>query len=172
MLQAIRKARSEKADLIVFPELAVCGPMAGDWLEREDFIDACRMAVDRLAEACGPMAAIIGAPNLDISNGIMYNSAYFIQNGEVCDGVHKTILSDYDIFNESRYFVAGEDNSSIRFRNQNIRILFDEYETEFIENRTVWLSLSVPPHLRRTALIIAKQYWRVYPGNTVNPLYL
>lgn len=135
MLQAIRKARSEKADLIVFPELAVCGPMAGDWLEREDFIDECRMAVDRMAEACGPMAAIIGAPNLDISNGIMYNSAYFIQNGEVCDGVHKTILSDYDIFNESRYFVAGEDNSSIRFRNQNIRILFDEYETEFIEKQ-------------------------------------
>lgn len=114
MLKAIAKGRSEKADLIVFPELAVCGPFPGDWLERETFINECRLTVDRLAEACGPMAAIIGAPNLDPDNGIMYNSAYFIQNGEVCDGVHKTILSDYDIFDESRYFVAGEDNSAIR----------------------------------------------------------
>lgn len=133
MLEAIQKARAEKADLIVFPELAVCGPLPGDWLERESFIDECRLTVDRLAMACGPMAAIIGAPNLDATDGIMYNSAYFIQNGEVCDGVHKTVLSDYDIFDESRYFVAGEDNISIRFQNQNIRILFDEYETEYIE---------------------------------------
>lgn len=135
MLKAIAKGRAEKADLIVFPELAVCGPFPGDWLERETFIDECRLTVDRLAEACGPMAAIIGAPNLDPGNGIMYNSAYFIQNGEVCDGVHKTILSDYDIFDESRYFVAGEDNSAIRFRNQNIRILFDEYEAGYIDKQ-------------------------------------
>lgn len=51
---------------------------------------------------CEGIAAIVGAPNLDIQSGIMYNSAYFIQNGEVTDGVHKTILSDYDVFEESR----------------------------------------------------------------------
>lgn len=63
----------------------------------------------------------------------MYNSAYFIQNGEVVDGVHKNILSDYDIFSESRYFIAGEDNTPIHYKNQHIRIIFDEYEAEFIE---------------------------------------
>lgn len=63
----------------------------------------------------------------------MYNSAYFIQHGEVVDGVHKNILSDYDIFSESRYFIAGEDNTPIRYKNQNIRILFDEYESEYID---------------------------------------
>ena len=63
----------------------------------------------------------------------MYNSAYFIQHGEMVDGVHKNILSDYDIFSESRYFIAGEDNTPIRYKNQNIRILFDEYESEYID---------------------------------------
>ena len=63
----------------------------------------------------------------------MYNSAYFIQHGEVVDGVHKNILSDYDLLNESRYFVAGEDNTPIRCNGKTIRILFDEYESEFIE---------------------------------------
>ena len=67
------------------------------------------MAVEKIAATCTQIAAIVGAPNLDSENGIMYNSAYFIQHGEVVDGVHKNILSDYDIFSESRYFIAGED---------------------------------------------------------------
>ncbi len=133
IIAAIQKAQAAKAELVIFPELAVCGPLPQDLLEREEFIQECRMAVEKIALQCTNIAAIIGAPNLDTTNGIMYNSAYFIQNGEVVDGVHKNILSDYDIFNESRYFIAGEDNSAIRYKNQNLRILFDEYEAEYIE---------------------------------------
>ncbi|MCC8174252.1 MAG: NAD+ synthase, partial [Odoribacter sp.] len=133
MLQAIEKAKAQKAELIIFPELAICGPFPQDLLEKESFIDECRLAIDRLALKCDTINAIIGGPNLDVRNGIMYNSAYYIQNGEVVDGVHKTILSDYDIYNESRYFIAAENNVPIRYRNNNIRILFDEYESEYIE---------------------------------------
>lgn len=133
ILQAIRKAQAAKADLIVFPELAICGPFPEDWLEQESFINEARMAIEKIALASDHIAVLIGGPNLDSESGIMYNSAYFIQNGEVTDGVHKTVLSDYDVFQESRYFVAGEDNQPIRYRNQNIRILFDEYEAEYID---------------------------------------
>lgn len=133
IVTAIRKAQQAHAELILFPELAICGAMPQDLLEREEFINECRLAIEKIASACTRIAAIIGGPNLDATNGIMYNSAYFIQNGEVVDGVHKNILSDYDIFNESRYFIAGEDNTPIRYKNQNIRIIFDEYEAEFIE---------------------------------------
>ena len=133
ILRAIRQAEKEKAELTVFPPLAICGALPQDLLEREDFINACRLAVERLALQCNRTAVLIGAPNLDLSNGIMYNSAYFIQHGEVVDGVHKNILSDYDLLNESRYFVAGEDNTPIRCNGKTIRILFDEYESEFIE---------------------------------------
>lgn len=133
IIAAVRKAQNEKAELVIFPELAICGALSQDWLEREDFINECRMSIEKIALECSSIAAIIGGPNLDSTNGIMYNSAYFIQNGEVVDGVHKNILSDYDIFNESRYFIAGEDNTSIRYKNQNIRIIFDEYESEFID---------------------------------------
>lgn len=133
IIAAVEKARDGKADLVVFPELAVCGALPQDLLEREDFIDESRLAVENIALRCTGIAALVGAPNLDAANGIMYNSAYFIQNGEVVDGVHKNILSDYDIFTESRYFIAGEDNTPIRYKNQNIRVIFDEYESEFIE---------------------------------------
>ena len=133
IISAIQKAQNQKAELILFPELAVSGALPQDLLEREEFVNACRMAVEKIAATCTQIAAIVGAPNLDSENGIMYNSAYFIQNGEVVDGVHKNILSDYDIFSESRYFIAGEDNTPIRYKNQNIRILFDEYESEYID---------------------------------------
>lgn len=133
IIAAIRQARKEKAELVVFPELAVCGALPQDWLEREEFINECRLAVENIASHCKQLAVILGAPNLDSNSGIMYNSAYFICDGEVVDGVHKNILSDYDIFNESRYFIAGEDNTPIRYKNQTIRIIFDEYEAEFIE---------------------------------------
>lgn len=134
IITAIHQAQKENAELIVFPQLAVCGAFPQDLLEREEFVNDCRMAIEKIASQCTHIAAIIGGPNLDAENGIMYNSAYFIQNGEVVDGVHKNILSDYDIFCESRYFIAGEDNTPIRYKNQTIRIIFDEYETEFIEN--------------------------------------
>ena len=134
IISAVQKAQEAKAELVIFPELAVCGPLPQDLLEREEFIQECRMAIEKIALQCTHIAAIIGAPNLDTANGIMYNSAYFIQNGEVVDGVHKNILSDYDIFNESRYFIAGEDNTVIQYKNKNLRILFDEYEAEYIES--------------------------------------
>lgn len=145
IITAIRKARQSKADLIVFPELAICGALPQDYLEREEFIEECRRSIEKIACECVHIAAIVGGPNLDSTNGIMYNSAYFIRDGEVVDGVHKNILSDYDIFNESRYFVAGEDNAPIHYKNLNIRIIFDEYEAGFIEkndNLVLYIGMS------------------------------
>ena len=102
IISAIQKAQNQKAELILFPELAVSGALPQDLLEREEFVNACRMAVEKIAATCTQIAAIVGAPNLDSENGIMYNSAYFIQHGEVVDGVHKNILSDYDILSQEK----------------------------------------------------------------------
>lgn len=176
IISAIQKARQTKAELIIFPELTVCGAFSQDFLEREDFIDECRLAVDKIALQCEQIAAIVCAPNLDAQNGIMYNSAYFIQNGEVVDGVHKNILSDYDLFSESRYFIAGEDNTAIRYKNQNIRILFDEYEAEFIEKTDSFvLYLGMTPftlesHAQRTQMLASLA--RKYGKNFIAPNHI
>lgn len=176
IISAIRKARKTKAELIIFPELTVCGAFPQDFLEREDFINKCRLAVDKIALQCEQIAAIVCAPNLDVQNGIMYNSAYFIQNGEVVDGVHKNILSDYDLFTESRYFIAGEDNTAIRYKNQNIRIIFDEYEAEFIEKTDSFvLYLGMTPftlesHAQRTQTLASLA--RKYGKNFIAPNHI
>ena len=83
IISAIQKAQAAKAELIVFPESAICGAMPQDLLEREEFINACRLAIENIALTCTHIAAVIGGPNLDPDNGIMYNSAYFIRDGEV-----------------------------------------------------------------------------------------
>ncbi len=164
IITAVRKARQAKAELIVFPELAICGALPQDFLEREEFIDACRLAIEKIACECDHIAAVVGGPNLDTTNGIMYNSAYFIQHGEVVDGVHKNILSDYDIFNESRYFVAGEDNAPIRYKDRNIRILFDEYEAGFIEkNDDLVLHIGMSPFTTESARK-RKEVWSAIAG--------
>ncbi len=82
IIAAIQKAQQSHAELILFPELAICGAMPQDLLEKEEFINECRLAIEKIALQCTHIAAIIGGPNLDATNGIMYNSAYFIQNGE------------------------------------------------------------------------------------------
>ncbi|GHV65639.1 NAD+ synthase [Bacteroidia bacterium] len=135
--QAIGRAKKEKADLIVFPELSLCGSFPHDLLEREHFIEESRLVIEKIASTCTGIAAVIGAPNLDKEYGFLYDSAYFIKDGEVCDGVHKSILSDCDIYEDSRYFVDGSsdigENNPIRYQGKIIRVLFDEYEAEFIE---------------------------------------
>ncbi len=47
----------------------------------------------------------MGGPNLDLEDGILMNAMFFMYDGEVRGGVNKTILSDYDVFDESRYFI-------------------------------------------------------------------
>lgn len=49
IISAIQKARQEKAELVLFPELAVSGALPDDLLEREDFINECRMAIEKIA---------------------------------------------------------------------------------------------------------------------------
>ena len=67
IIQAIQKARQAKAELVIFPELAVCGALSEDWLEREDFIQECRMAIEQIASHCGHIAAIVEQYRANIS---------------------------------------------------------------------------------------------------------
>ncbi len=144
IIAAIQKAKSKKADLVVFPEHAICGAYPQDLFEKEYFVNECRISIEKIAGQCTNIAALVGCPNLDLEDGVLYNAMFFMYDREVRGGVNKTVLSDYDIFDESRYFIADESNSPLRYMNQNIRVLFDEYESNVIE-KTDTLILHVGP---------------------------
>jgi NAD+ synthase (glutamine-hydrolysing) len=95
------------ASLIITPELALCGYPPEDLLFRDDFNMACERALVRLAEALPKVTLLIGHPHQE--NGALYNAASIIQNGKVFATYHKHALPNYSVFDEERYFEAGDD---------------------------------------------------------------
>jgi NAD+ synthase (glutamine-hydrolysing) len=102
----IEKAKALPADVVVFSELAVCGYPPRDFLEFDDFISKCRDGIDSIAAVCKDIAVIVGAPSVNPSEKgkPLYNSAYFLADGKIQAVFHKTLLPNYDVFDEYRYF--------------------------------------------------------------------
>jgi len=124
IISAIHKAENEKADLVVFSELAICGYPPRDFLEFEEFIEECKNSIDNIAKQCVNIAAIVGAPtkNNNARGKKLYNSAYFLYQGKVQEIVHKTLLPNYDIFDEYRYFEPNKSFHLIDFKNEKIAL--------------------------------------------------
>ena len=100
IIDNINKAKQNGADLVVFAELCVCGYPSRDFLEFDEFIDLCDQSAQKIAAACTDMACSIGipTPNNDSEGKDLWNSAYFIENGEIKAKVNKALLPNYDIF--------------------------------------------------------------------------
>ena len=128
IIESIKQARIQHADLIVFAELSVCGYPPRDFLEFDDFILRCNEQIKVIASECKDIAAIVGAPSVNpASKGKpLFNSAYFLENGEVKAIVHKTLLPNYDIFDEYRYFEPNRTFNLIDFRGVKIALTICE----------------------------------------------
>lgn len=105
-VQAITKAKQENSDLIIFPELAICGYPPRDFLEYDHFIKQCFESIKTIAQECVNISCIIGAPtfNPNKEGKSLHNSAFVLSNGTIQNVIHKTLLPTYDIFDEYRYF--------------------------------------------------------------------
>lgn len=107
VIAACRQARDELgADAIVFPELALTGYPPEDLLFRPHFIDSVETAVDRLVDEVEGIVAIVGHPLTEA--GALYNVASVIGQGEVMASYRKQYLPNYGVFDEKRYFTAGD----------------------------------------------------------------
>lgn len=106
ILEYISKAKKEKADVVVFPELAVAGYPPQDLLMERSFLEANRKALDEIVKKTEGIAAIVGF--VDYNDDDLFNAAAVIQNGAIVRIVHKTLLPTYDVFDEARYFTPQE----------------------------------------------------------------
>jgi NAD+ synthase (glutamine-hydrolysing) len=128
IIHHIERAKSEGAELIVFSELSVCGYYPNDLLERREFIDQCINSVHIIATHCQGIAALVGAPSINRSpNGkMLFNSAYFLRNGQV-ESVHsKTLLPTYDVFDEYRHFEPNREFNLIEINGLRLAITICE----------------------------------------------
>jgi NAD+ synthase (glutamine-hydrolysing) len=128
IIQSIKKAKEENADLVVFSELAVCGYYPNDLLERLEFITASLDAIEKIAAHCTGIAALVGGPSINPSpNGkMLYNSAFFLQDGQIKSIHHKTLLPTYDVFDEYRHFESNKEFNLVELKGTKIAITICE----------------------------------------------
>lgn len=126
--ESVQRAKREGADLVVFAELAVTGYPPRDFLEFDDFVDQCDEAVHEIAESCRGIAAIVGAPakNPEFQGKDLFNTAYFLADGKVETVRHKTLLPNYDVFDEYRYFEPNTKFELLKYRGQKIALTICE----------------------------------------------
>lgn len=124
IISHIQKAQDVGADLIVFSELCVCGYPPRDFLEFDDFIDQCQKSVDEIAKHCIGIAAIVGSPskNPNIKGKDLFNSAFLLAEGKVAAVRSKTLLPNYDIFDEYRYFEPNNNFEIINLKGVKIAL--------------------------------------------------
>jgi NAD+ synthase (glutamine-hydrolysing) len=128
IITAIHRAISEDSQLVVFPELSVCGYPPRDFLEFKDFITRCEASIKQIAAHSKNIGVIVGAPsvNPDVLGKDLFNSAYYLYEGEVKQVVHKTLLPTYDVFDEVRYFESAKEQKIIVHRGTRIAITICE----------------------------------------------
>jgi NAD+ synthase (glutamine-hydrolysing) len=146
---AIKKAKANGSDLVVFSELCIPGYPPLDLLDRLEFIEKCERTVSEIAKECTGIAAIVGSPtiNRNPEGKKLFNSALLLSEGEVIFSVNKALLPTYDIFDEYRYFEPENKFSVFEFKGLRLAIticedLWDEqpFDNEFEKTRLYTVS--------------------------------
>src|SRR5215218_1226575 len=111
IVEAIEKAKADGSELIVFPELVTHGYTSQDWFQDPDIIQHSLDPLKEILPATDGITAIVGTirPNEDNDGRRLYNCAAVIHDGELLGFEDKTLLPEYDVFDDPRYFEpAGE----------------------------------------------------------------
>ena len=124
IMGAIQYAKSRKADLVVFSELSICGYPPRDFLEFDDFINECDKAIEIIKEQADTIGVIIGSPQRNPSKEgkDLFNAAWLLYDKKVVGVAHKTLLPNYDVFDEYRYFEPGYEWNVLEFKGKKIAL--------------------------------------------------
>ncbi len=94
------------AAVVVFPELALTGYPPEDLLFRPHFMEHVQVAIGRLCRTISGITAIVGSPLQE--GGLLFNAALVIRDGRIIALYRKQLLPNYSVFDEKRYFSAGD----------------------------------------------------------------
>ncbi len=125
---AVIKQVKGSADMVVFPELALCGYPPEDLLLHQEFIDAIPSYLDKIVQASQGIVVIVGTVRKNLSDGEkpIYNSAAIIQDQKLLGFHDKWLLPTYDVFDERRYFEMGKSLQTWEFFGKKVAVLICE----------------------------------------------
>ncbi|MBU1098352.1 MAG: NAD+ synthase [Bacteroidetes bacterium] len=124
ILEGYSRGILDKVDLVIFPELAICGYPPLDLVEKQEFRSKVLTATRFIAEKTSDVGIIFGSiieVQENVGTGV-YNSAVLCFNGKIQFIQHKTLLPNYDVFDEVRYFESAKENNVIEFRGEILGI--------------------------------------------------
>ncbi len=121
------KAAAAGATLAIFPELALSGYPPQDYLEHPAFLKQQDAVLEDLQKNL-PISVLFGAITAAKkgSGKPLHNSGLLIEQGEIIFTSHKKLLPTYDVFDESRYFQAGQNNQCLYFHGLGLGITICE----------------------------------------------
>lgn len=164
-------SQRQGADLVIFPEMAVCGYPPADLLEKSSFLARAQQAIEEIAErvtANHPIAVLCGSPTPAPPNSgkRVMNSAMLLRDGRVEFLQSKMLLPYYDVFDEQRYFAPAAKQTVYEMAGERVAITICEdawndknfwpqrlYPVDPVENlmhqgATLIVNLSASPYYR------------------------
>ena len=137
ILDAIEKAKKSASDLIVFPEVTIQGYTSLDWFLDPDVVRSALRPLDKIIDATEGLTAIVGTvrPSDQATGRALHNSAAVIQNRVLLGFADKTLLPEYDVFDDPRYFEPARERRLFNFDETRLGIAVCE---DFWNDKTFW----------------------------------
>ena len=137
ILSAIDRARKDRADMIVFPEVTIQGYTSLDWFLDPDVVRSCLDPLNRIIEATAGLTAIVGTvrPSDQATGRKLYNSAAVIRDKILLGFADKTLLPEYDVFDDPRYFEPARERRLFHIDETKLGIAVCE---DFWNDKTFW----------------------------------
>ena len=128
IVEAIRKAEGEGADLVLFAEYAVSGTPAYDLLRKTTFLTMCEEALERIAKSCRRCTAIVGSPVLTERGAV--SAAAVLSDGRICDVIEKQHVTAR---REMGFIVSGEGYKVVEVCGRKIAVMVGDDLTHLHE---------------------------------------
>ncbi len=146
ILDAIKQAEVDGVEVLLLPELIVCGYPPLDLLERAVFREFCYQVNTEIIEHTSTMCVVFGSitENLTGIGRKCFNSAIVAQNGKELSRVHKALLPTYDVFDDLRYFEPGTDFAPVSINGVSFGITVCE-DIWFNDNEINYHTYAVNP---------------------------
>jgi NAD+ synthase (glutamine-hydrolysing) len=137
ILRAIEQARHQASDLVVFPEITIQGYTSFDWFLDPDVVRSALEPLDEIVRATEGLSAIVGTvrPNDQPTGRQLYNSAAVIRDRRLVGFTDKTLLPEYDVFDDPRYFEPGRERSLYNIDQTKLGIAVCE---DFWNDKSFW----------------------------------
>ena len=166
ILAGYSRGVDDGADLVTFPELTLTGYPPLDLVEKKEFRQAVFKAASEIAAQTGSTGLLFGSITEDDDNigTDIHNSAVLCHDGKIQFVQHKSLIPNYDVFDEMRYFDAARENHIYEFKGEKLgisicediwndadywhirRYNFDPVENLIEEGATILLNISASPY--------------------------